>query len=213
MKFSILKTNLLNALNTVSKAISNKNPNAILTGVKLELNELGLTLIGTDTDISISTFVSKVENDEQIITIFETGSVIISCKYILDIVRKFDSEVIEFELVENSLLKVRDNLSDFSLNTMKVEDFPNIDFEESGSPVTIKSESLREIIDQTCFAASDKETRPILTGVNFKANGKVLECVATDSYRLSKKVINLDENANFNVTIPAKTLNEIVKIL
>ena len=213
MKFSILKTNLLNALNTVSKAISNKNPNAILTGVKLELNELGLTLIGTDTDISISTFVSKVENDEQIITIFETGSVIISCKYILDIVRKFDSEVIEFELVENSLLKVRDNLSDFSLNTMKVEDFPNIDFEESGSPVTIKSESLREIIDQTCFAASDKETRPILTGVNFKANGKVLECVATDSYRLAKKIINLDENSTFNVTIPAKTLNEIGKIL
>ena len=66
MKFTILKTNLLNALNTVSKAISNKNPNAILTGVKLELNELGLTLIGTDTDISISTFINKNDGDEQI---------------------------------------------------------------------------------------------------------------------------------------------------
>ena len=109
MKFTILKTSLLNALNTVSKAISNKNPNAILTGVRLDLNELGLTLIGTDTDISISTFISKNEGDEQVITIFETGSIIISCKYILDIVRKFDSEVIEFELVENSLLKIRDN--------------------------------------------------------------------------------------------------------
>ena len=137
MKFTILKTSLLNALNTVSKAISNKNPNAILTGVRLDLNELGLTLIGTDTDISISTFISKNEGDEQVITIFETGSIIISCKYILDIVRKFDSEVIEFELVENSLLKIRDNLSDFSLNTMKVEDFPNIDFEDAGNPVVI----------------------------------------------------------------------------
>ena len=184
MKFTILKTSLLNALNTVSKAISNKNPNAILTGVRLDLTELGLTLIGTDTDISISTFISKNENDEQIITVFETGSIIISCKYILDIVRKFDSEIIEFELVEHSLLKVRDNLSDFSLNTMKVEDFPNIDFEENGSPVVIKGESLREIIAQTSFAASDKETRPILTGVNFKANGKVLESVATHSKTL-----------------------------
>ena len=62
MKFTILKTSLLNALNTVSKAISNKNPNAILTGVKLELNELGLTLIGTDTDISISTFIENIRN-------------------------------------------------------------------------------------------------------------------------------------------------------
>ena len=213
MKFTILKSSLLNALNTVSKAISNKNPNAILTGVKLELHESGLTLIGTDTDISISTFIPKSNNEEQIITIFETGNIIISCKYLLDIVRKFDNEVIEFELVEKSLLKVRDNLSDFSLNTMKVEDFPVIDFNESGSNVSIKSESLREIIDQTCFAASDKETRPILTGVNFKANGKVLECVATDSYRLARKIIDLDENATFNVTIPAKTLNEIGKIL
>ena len=211
MKFTILKTNLLNALNTVSKAISNKNPNAILTGVRLDLNELGLTLIGTDTDISISTFISKNENDEQIITVFETGSIIISCKYILDIVRKFDSEVIEFELVEHSLLKVRDNLSDFSLNTMKVEDFPNIDFEDAGNPVVIKSESLREIIDQTCFAASDKETRPILTGVNFKANGKVLECVATDSYRLAKKTITLGNPSEeeINIVIPGKNIIEL----
>ena len=124
-----------------------------------------------------------------------------------------DITSIEFELVEHSLLKIRDNLSDFSLNTMKVEDFPNIDFNETGTEVTLKGSDLRDIIDQTCFAASDKETRPILTGVNFKANGKVLECVATDSYRLAKKVINLDENAAFNVTIPAKTLNEIGKIL
>ena len=60
-----------------------------------------------DTDISISTFIPKNNNDEQIITVFETGSIIISCKYILDIVRKFDNEVIEFELVEKTLLKVR----------------------------------------------------------------------------------------------------------
>ena len=48
MKFTILKTSLLNALNTVSKAISNKNPNAISTAIKLELNELGLTLTFDD---------------------------------------------------------------------------------------------------------------------------------------------------------------------
>ena len=46
---------------------------------------------------------------------------------------------------------------------------------------------LKDIIGETKFAASDKETRPILTGINFKAHDHVLEVVATDSYRLAKR--------------------------
>lgn len=50
---------------------------------------------------------------------------------------------------------------------------------------------LKDIIGETKFAASDKETRPILTGINFKAHDHVLEVVATDSYRLAKRLFLL----------------------
>ena len=72
---------------------------------------------------------------------------------------------------------------------------------------------LKDIIGETKFAASDKETRPILTGINFKAHDHVLEVVATDSYRLAKKIISIDEDVTFNITIPKLSLDEISKII
>ena len=74
-------------------------------------------------------------------------------------------------------------------------------------------ETLKDIIGETKFAASDKETRPILTGINFKAHDHVLEVVATDSYRLAKKIISIDEDVTFNITIPKLSLDEISKII
>ena len=72
----------------------------------------------------------------------------------------------------------------------------------------------KTIINQTLFATSTQESRPALTGLNFKIENNVLECVATDSYRLAKKVINLDDTAldKINIIIPTKNLYELVKL-
>ena len=59
MKFSIKKEVLLQSLNSVSKALSNKNLIPILTGIKFELKEEGLYLSASDSDISIRTFIPK----------------------------------------------------------------------------------------------------------------------------------------------------------
>jgi DNA polymerase-3 subunit beta len=62
---------------------------------------------------------------------------------------------------------------------------------------------------------STQEVRPLLTGMNFKVNGDILECIATDSYRLSKKVLNLTTSTNMdiNIVIPGRSIIEIEKIL
>ena len=213
MKFVITKSHLLNALNIVSRAISSKNPRVILTGVKLELNKNGLFLTGSDSDISIVTKVPLEIGDEKVITVFEPGVIVLSCKFILDIVRKLEGEQINFETVEDNVVRITDHTSNFSLNCMDSKVYPVLDLNILGNTILLQTSTLNEIIQQTCFAASDKETRPILTGVNFKCDNTRLECVATDSYRLAKKVINVIDAPKFNVTIPAKTLNEIQKII
>ena len=77
----------------------------------------------------------------------------------------------------------------------------------------MKSIDLKEAIEQTSFATSEKETRPVLTGVNFKAKDHVLECIATDSYRLAKRILNIDSDISFNIIIPKKSLIEISRII
>jgi DNA polymerase-3 subunit beta len=60
-----------------------------------------------------------------------------------------------------------------------------------------------------------QESRPLLTGVNIKLQGSLLECTATDSYRLSKVSTTLDKvyDENINIVIPSRNINELVKVL
>lgn len=213
MRFIIARNKLLSALNIVSKAVTSRTPIAVLTGIKFELNEEGLTLIGSDTDLSISTFIKAEENNDKVITIFETGSCVLNAKYITEIIRKLDGERVEIELVDGNLVKIIDQKSNFSLNSINVNEFPFIDFTFDSNVIKLKGDLLKQVIAQTKFATSQKETRPILTGVNFKVDGNVLEAVATDTYRLAKKKIVIGDTAYFNVTIPARNLDEISKIV
>ena len=84
MKFIIKKNVLLENLLNTSKAISSKNLIPILTGIKFDLNENGLYLSASDSDISIRTFIDKSKISE----IIQIGSVVISGKYIVEIIRK-----------------------------------------------------------------------------------------------------------------------------
>lgn len=215
MKFAISKKYLLQALNTVSRAVSAKNPRAILTGIKFELNPNGLFLTGSDSDITIHTKIPYADGEEQIITSFEHGVIVVSSKYITDIVRKLEGEIINVQLVDGNAIKITDTISNFSLNCMESRDYPAIDLGLGASDqqkVVLSTSILNEIISQTSYAASEKETRPVLTGVNFKAGDKQLICVATDSYRLARKVVPIEEETRFDFTIPARILNEVAKV-
>ena len=134
---------------------------------------------------------------------------------ITEIIRKLDSqnERLEFELIDNTTVKIKNDNSEYSLTCMNAEDYPSIDLTNGANVFNISTEELKLVIQQTSFAASDRENRPVLTGVNFKAAGNKLECVATDSYRLARKIIELPTQQDFNITIPARTLNEIIRII
>ena len=60
------------------------------------------------------------------------------------------------------------------------------------------------MIRQTSFAVSTSETRPVLTGVNWKIENNELYCIATDSHRLAlrKAKIEMDVPTSYNVVIP-----------
>ena len=193
MYFKISKKDFYGALSTVSRAISANSPLPLLSGIKIDVKDDEICFTGSDADISIKKTLKKSE--EVLIDIKETGSVVIEARNILELVRKIDADEIEVETIDGTLTKFSWNTAEFKLNGMNVSDYP----------------VMMKIITQTCFAASDKETRPVLTGVNFKCKGKQLECVATDSYRLARKLVVLENENDFNITIPAKSLTEVGK--
>ena len=209
MKFKIEKNIMLTALNNVTKAISTRNIIPILNGIKFELKKEGLYLTASDSELNIKQFIDK----ENIINIEKEGIIIVQSKYLIDIIRKMNSDEIEFEVVDGLKIKIFNETSQFNLNCMEASEYPNIKLEEIKDPLIINSNTLKEIIHQTIFAISTQELRPLLTGINLKIMGNNLECVATDSYRLAKKNIDIDYKGEVNIILPGKNIIELEKIL
>ena len=211
MKFIIKKNILLENLLNTSKAISSRNLIPILTGIKFDLTSDGLYLSASDSDISIRTFIPN----EEITDISRKGSIVISGKYIVEIIKKLPDADIEIEVVDGFNMIIQTAGSEFNLNGIDPNEFPNLDLEETKNPIVINPIVFKNIVNQTFFATSISETRPLLTGINFKLDGDNMEVIATDSYRLAKKAINLNDKYenDFNIVIPSKNLVELSRML
>lgn len=212
MKLTIKKDVLLEALNKVSKAISTKNLIPVLSGIRFDLKKKKLTLTASDNDITIQTYIL---NEEDNMNVEEEGSIIIQGKYILDIVRKLPDEFIHIEVVDELKILIYTENSEFNLNGISEKEYPNIDLTENKDFITVDSKTLKDIVFQTAFASSQDESKPVLTGINFKIVGNVLECNSTDSYRLARKIVSLEKasSENYNIVIPSKNIVEFCRIL
>ena len=213
MKLTIKKDLLLNALNKVSKAISTKNLIPVLAGIKFELKKKRLTLTASDNDITIQTMI-EATNDEDF-KVEQEGSIIIQGKYILDIVRKLPDKYINIEVIDELKILIYTENSEFNLNGISESEYPNIGLEESKKKVSINASVFKDIVNQTAFASSNEESKPVLTGINFNIVGDVLECTSTDSYRLARKVVKLTgaSEENYNIVIPSHNILEFSRII
>ena len=210
MNFSIEQSILIEHLNYVIKGISTKNLIPILNCIKFELDKDGLYLMSTDNEMAIKTFIPK-EKIEKIETL---GEVVVSGRFIYEIIRKLPNEIVNLEEVANSKLFITTTNSSFNLNCNNIDEFPNLDLENAENPISIPKKSFRMLINQTAFATSTQESRPVLTGINFVINNNILECTATDSYRLSKRSISIEGNSEFtNIIVPTRNLLELIKII
>lgn len=211
MKFSIKKELLLENLNNVSKAVSSKNVIPVLGGIKFNLTNEGLFLTATNNEIDIESFIDKKYIDK----IESLGTIVIQGKYLLEIVRKLPEGLINIEIIDGLKILINSQNSNFNLNGIDPNEFPNINLENSINPIILSKKVIKNIVNQTLFATSMQESRPILTGINIKIENDRMECIATDSYRLSKKIVKLDNPVDniINIVIPGKNMGELVKII
>lgn len=209
MKFIISKRLFNSILNIVSKAISSTAPIPALSGVYIQVLEDRIIFIGSDSNISIKTEYQVCDD----LQIEGEGDIVLDSKYILDIVRKIDGDKVTVETIDGTLIRISGTKAEFKLNGMRAIDYPPISFSLENASFSLETKTLLDLVHQTSFACSDKETRPALTGVNLKASNLVLKANATDSYRLALKKINLASDVNFDITIPAKILNDVCNII
>ncbi len=211
MKFTINKDEFVKSLLNITKIIQPKNINPILTNVKLVLDNVGLNLTGSNGDLSITQNIPLFKGDREIIRDVKPGGCLINAKILSDIARKIDGTELYFELIDNSVAKISNGKSIFKLNTVNVEEYTDIDFSKNGTIVKFTKDKFINSINEVAFAVAVKETRPILTAINFYGENNSLTMTATDGARLATKNLSIDIENKFNANIPSKTLLEALK--
>lgn len=213
MQFTINRSEFIKAMNNVSRAISSRTSMPILTGVKLEVEESGLILTGSDTDISIEIKIPVTDDKANLVNL-EPGALVLPATFFANIVKRLPGET--FTLTNNDGLqaKITSESAEFDINGQDANAYPRLPEVEVTNQLVLPAETLTEVISQTVIAVSKQLSQPILTGVHFIIAGGNLTAVATDRHRLSQRTVSFgDSDVNADIIIPGPSLVQLQAML
>ncbi len=215
MKLTILRNELNDAIQHVSKAVASRTTIPILSGIKLDASPTGVTLTASDTDISIQSFIPLETPNKTIGTVERTGSVVLTAKFFVEIVKKLPHEEVHIEVGERFQTLITSGATEIQLVGLDPEEFPVLPTVQEDQVVSIPGDLLRDMIRQTVFAVTTNESTPILTGVLWNLQEGIYKFVATDRHRLASRsaTVELYDVRFSNIVISGKTLNELAKIV
>lgn len=213
IQFSINKAFFLHALNTTKRAISTKNAIPVLSTVKIDVNQEGITLTGSNGQISIERFISTKEDNAGLL-ITNGGSILLEANFFINVVSSLPEATLDFTEIEQFQVTLVSGKSEIILKGKNAEQYPRLQEMKTERPLIMATQQLKNLINETSFAASTQESRPILTGVHFTlSDNKVLKTVATDSHRLSQRIIQLDKSSDdVDVVLPSRSLRELTGV-
>lgn len=196
---------LSEAFLSVSKAISNKITNPILEGIKIVAEDDTLTLSATDTELSIE---KKIKANIKV-----EGEAVVPGKFITEFIKKLTNEMVELELNEKNQMSIKYDDSQTVIQCYNVLEYPSFKKLESMEYFGISKKDLKTLIAKTIFSVAVDDSRPILKGVLFDIDRNEINAIALDGYRLAKVKKNISSNLQTNIVIPARSLNEISRLL
>lgn len=204
MNFSCTKQDLMEAINTVQKAVMSKATMPILEGIYIEADDC-LKLVGNCFDMGIE---CSVNSD-----IKEKGSIVLNSRMFGDIVRRLPDSEIFIEVKDNFIVVIECNNSYFEIKGLSSEGYPMLPQVEEEKKISVPQSSFRDMIRKTMYAISNDENKKILTGSLLEVNDGDLTMVSLDGFRLAVAKAIIKEDVSFSAVIPGKNLSEIYKIL
>ncbi len=205
MRIICNKSELQKNANIAAKAVAVKSPVYLLEGIKLEASDDKLTLYGNDGTMAI-----KCINPANVI---ETGDVVLPARLFCELLAKFEECDISI-YTEGSNVVLECGHSRTTLCYMNAEQYPAFPKFDTADGFHIYAKQLVSMIDQTVFASSASEEKPILTGLLIELGGSSLKMVALDGYRLAirKEALGTEHNDK-DVVVPSKSMREVARII
>lgn len=207
MIVSVLQENLAKGLSIVTKAVENRPQLPVLSNVLLVAENSRLQLAATNLQLSITCWIgAKID---------EPGSITLPAKTLNELVNSLSPERVDLRLDDvTNTVHVKCGTTNSNIKGIDADEFPPITHSED-SDVVIPGPVLRDMINQTVFAAAKEDNRPILTGIYTEFDGQVMTMAAADGYRLAVRTTEIDQLFEDPVSfvIPAKALAEVSRVI
>ena len=120
MNFKINKQKFHNALTFAARAISSNSPVPILSGILLEVYNDQIVITASDATLSIRINLSNTMDENLNLTVIDEGTIVIDARYLLDIVKKIDSEEISIEILDGTLTHFSGEKAEFRINGIMI---------------------------------------------------------------------------------------------
>jgi len=205
MKFSCEKALLQNAINIASRTVAQKSSIPALEGLLLQTGT-NLTISGYNMQTGIRTTVSADVSAE--------GEIVLNARLFGDIIRRMPDDVVVFTADDRQMVHLSCGDADFDILGLSAMDYPELPAVEDDYAIAVQQKVLRNMIEQTSFAVSTNESRPVHTGALFEVADSGLTMVAVDGFRLAyrKEPLERIEGGAFSFVAPGNALNEVQKI-
>lgn len=205
MIFTTSRNTLTEALNNITRAVPQKSTIPALEGIKFSLDKNILELTGYDLEMGIRTKIAAESEDK--------GDFVVNARFFSDMIRKMDSESVSVEIDESLKVTVKGDKAEYNILALPASDYPSLPEADAEDNFSFSQSILKNMINQTIYAVSIDENKPILTGELFDIENGEFNLVAIDGYRLAIRHEKIPVNDKYHFVVKSKTLNEISKLL
>lgn len=207
MKFTCDQSDLNSCLSLVVKAVPSRPSHPVLANVLIKVDkELKMVCItGFDLSLGIQSAFSAV--------VEESGILTVPAKLFIDIVSRMEGDLsLALDSEDENLIHIKSGSGKYNIRGMSADEFPELP-EITGDQIELPAKELIKGLKGTLFSASPDETKQVLTGVHIVVSSDQIEFASTDGHRLTRMQTPIEDGADIAMTIPARALKEVEKML
>lgn len=205
MKFICNKTELSEAISNVSRAVSSKSTIPALEGIRVKVTPGAIELTGYNLEMGIRTSISSVTED--------SGEFVVSSRLFSEFTKRMSGDEVSFEVNDSLVINISCSSTECSFSAMSAEEYPDLPVVNSDKSFKVKNSVLKTMINQTSYAASLNESKPILTGELFDICNEKFNMVAIDGFRLAIRCETISNQGNYQFVVPRKALLEVSSLI
>ena len=206
MKFTCAANTLIEALQTVTKALPGRTTNQILEGILVETDMNEVILTCSDERITI------VTRFEAYVT--EPGRGVVPGKLFNEIVRRLPEGDIDIAMNERFVFTIRGAGNRTNISGQDADLYPALPVISGEKEISLPQDMLKDMIQKTEFAIAVEDMREVLTGGLLEIKDGDVTMVALDGFRLAlRRARCADVLESFNAIIPGRAVGDIGKLL